>query len=316
MDIKVVFIMGPGHCGSTLLDLLLGSHSQSFSLGELNRLGSLLDAPPRDYQKICGVCVHECDFWNRRATMSVLKIYFSQKSRFHSALGRVSQNIYNPYKFIARWSGKGVLIDSSKNPAWIKRRMAPKHTWRGIEPYLIYMCRDGRAVVNSYHRKYPERGMTSVIENWKKQMAGMNAFYDRFPHGKTRVHYEALASQPEQVVRSLCGKLGIDYEKSMLRYWEHEHHHVMGNGGTRSLIYKYREKFGTDLAAMRERQATAKQFYDPSFYDEMDIGIRLDERWREEMSREHREQFDAMAGDVNDAFILKSAFSCAPSEEH
>lgn len=316
MDIKVVFIMGPGHCGSTLLDLLLGSHSQSFSLGELNRLGSLLDAPRREHQKICGVCVRECEFWNKRVAMPALRLYFSQKNRFRSALGKLSQNIYNPYKLIARWSDKRVLIDSSKNPVWIKRRMAPAHTWRGIEPHLVYMCRDGRAIVNSYYRKYPERGITNVIENWKQQMATMNAFYDRFQHAKTRVHYEDLATQPEQVVRSLCRNIGIDYEKSMLRYWEHEHHHVMGNGGTRSLIYKYREKFGTDLAAMRERQATAKQFYDASFYEEMDIGIRLDERWRVEMSREQCQQFDAIAGDLNEAFVVKKAFSYTPTEEH
>ncbi|MBA2490239.1 MAG: sulfotransferase [Gammaproteobacteria bacterium] len=314
MDTKVVFIMGPGHCGSTLLDLLLGSHSQSFSLGELNRLGSLIDARAGEYQKICGVCVRECDFWNRRAGMAILKIYFSQKNRLRSALGRAAQNIYNPYKLISRWSGTRVLIDSSKNPSWVKRRMAPRHTWRRIEPYLIYMCRDGRGVVNSYYRKYPERGMTKVIENWKEQITTMNAFYDRFPHGKTRVHYEALASQPEHVVRAICQSLGIEYEKGMLRYWEHEHHHVMGNGGTRSLIYKYREKFGTDLAAMRERQAAAKKFYDASFYDEIDIGIRLDERWRTELSREHREQFDAIAGDVNEACVVSNVFSCAQTD--
>ncbi|MGH8503822.1 MAG: sulfotransferase family protein [Gammaproteobacteria bacterium] len=316
MDIKVVFIMGPGHCGSTLLDLLLGSHSQSFSLGELSRLGSLIDAPRSEYRKICGVCVRECDFWNKRAAVPVLEVYFSQKNRLRSALGRLSQNIYNPYKLIARWSGRSVLIDSSKNPAWIKRRTVPAHTWRGIQPHLVYMCRDGRAVVNSYYRKYPDRGMVNLIENWKRQTASMNAFYDRFPHAKTKVHYEELATQPEQVVRSLCRNLGMDYETSMLRYWEHEHHHVMGNGGTRSLIYKYREKFGTDLAAMRQRQAAAKQFYDPSFYDNMDIGIKLDERWRVEMSPEQCQQFDAIAGDLNEAFAVKEALSFARTEEH
>jgi len=67
---------------------------------------------------------------------------------------------------------------------------------------------------------------------------------------------------------------------------------------------------------MRERQAAAKQFYDPTFYDEMDIGIYLDERWRTEMSREHRQQFDAIAGDVNEPFEEDEAFSFAHSEKH
>ena len=39
---KVVFIMGAGHCGSTLLDLIVGSHSNAFSLGEFKQFGSCL----------------------------------------------------------------------------------------------------------------------------------------------------------------------------------------------------------------------------------------------------------------------------------
>ena len=37
---KVAFILGTGHCGSTLLDLILGSHSKLFSLGEVYRVVS------------------------------------------------------------------------------------------------------------------------------------------------------------------------------------------------------------------------------------------------------------------------------------
>ena len=41
MENQIVFIMGPGHCGSTLLDLILGSHSDCFSLGEVFRLSEI-----------------------------------------------------------------------------------------------------------------------------------------------------------------------------------------------------------------------------------------------------------------------------------
>ena len=33
---KVVFILGSGHCGSTLLDLMLGAHSRIVGLGEMS----------------------------------------------------------------------------------------------------------------------------------------------------------------------------------------------------------------------------------------------------------------------------------------
>jgi hypothetical protein len=35
---KVIFILGSGHCGSTLLDLILDSHSKVFSVGEIGDL--------------------------------------------------------------------------------------------------------------------------------------------------------------------------------------------------------------------------------------------------------------------------------------
>jgi hypothetical protein len=299
MDKKVVFIMGPGHCGSTLLDLLLGSHSQSFSLGELHRIGGLVAGPSEGYRKICGVCVGECELWNKRMPLSFLRMYFARENKLQAGLSKVSHYTYNPYKLIARWSGKSLLIDSSKGAAWIERRLHPSYTWHGIKPYLIYMCRDGRAVVNSYYRKYPEQGIANVIQKWKQQTDTMNAFFIKFPHEKMKVQYEELATRPERVVRALCGFLNIEYEEAMLRYWTHEHHHLMGNGGTRSLIFKYREKLGINEEALRNRREEAKQFYDASYYDEMELGIHLDERWRVELSREHRECFDMLAGDTN-----------------
>jgi hypothetical protein len=78
---------------------------------------------------------------------------------------------------------------------------------------------------------------------------------------------------------------------------------VMGNGGTSSLIFKYREKFGAGDEALRKRHEGAKQFYDASYYDEMELGIQLDERWRFELSSEHRELFEALAGETNRPFV-------------
>lgn len=297
MDKKVVFIMGPGHCGSTLLDLLLGSHSRCFSLGELYRISSLIDKPGATERRICGVCVGECDFWNRRAVLPVLKMSFSRQNRLLSAASTISHYTYNPYKFIARWSGRPVLIDSSKSPAWIERQLNPTYVWRSIKPYLIYMGRDGRAVVNSYYRKYPERGIDGVIENWKQRIEKMDAFYADFPNSdKIKVQYEELATRPEVVLKQICETLKLDYEEAMLRYWTHKHHHVMGNGGTRSLIFKYREKHGMNSEALRKRQIEAKRFYDSSYYDRQEPGIRLDERWRTELSPEHRQRFEQLTG--------------------
>lgn len=38
MEIRVIYVTGKGHSGSTLLDLILGNHSQIESVGELINL--------------------------------------------------------------------------------------------------------------------------------------------------------------------------------------------------------------------------------------------------------------------------------------
>lgn len=58
--LKVVYILSPGHSGSTLLGLLLGAHPAVATVGELKF------APPgyRDGQTCsCGVRMEQCDFW-------------------------------------------------------------------------------------------------------------------------------------------------------------------------------------------------------------------------------------------------------------
>ena len=57
-----MFICSAGHSGSTLLDLLLGSHPAAMSLGEITQLPKnvALNTPC-----MCGVPVRECPFWHR-----------------------------------------------------------------------------------------------------------------------------------------------------------------------------------------------------------------------------------------------------------
>lgn len=301
----VVFVMGTGHCGSTLLDLILGSHSRAFSLGEFRRLKNCLNHPHGEGYRICGVCEGKCSFWNGRASEKMLKVLYGRDSVIGSVPGRLLRQLVLPYRFIFRWSGADVLIDSSKNPGWIESQMTPSYTWFGIQPKLIYLVRDGRAVVNSYYRKYPERGIDAIVTKWREKTVNMNKYFDSFPgNGKIKIRYEELASSPRDLIPKVCEFLGLDYEDRMLRYWEHDHHHIFGNGGTRSLIYRYREQFKPVTSELQDRIEHGKKFYDGSYYDDIDIAISLDERWRKELSSGALSVFQRLAGDLNSAYEL------------
>lgn len=60
--VDCVYICSAAHSGSTLLDLLLGSHSKATSLGQVVQLPKnlALNAPCA-----CGAAVRSCDFWQR-----------------------------------------------------------------------------------------------------------------------------------------------------------------------------------------------------------------------------------------------------------
>ena len=300
---KVIFIMGAGHCGSTLVDLILGSHSRSFSLGELQRIHSSIDSFSKTTQ-ICGVCVGHCPFWNDKANLFLLKFFYSKANPGLALVSKLAQCLQNPYKLLSKWSNKSILIDSSKRPGWIQRQLRFPHRWLGIEPYLLYMVRDGRAIVSSYRRKYDDKGLAQITNHWKQETIKMNRFYEQFPHDKKiTVHYEKLATNPEAVVNSLCAFLKIEYEPAMLNYWAGDHHHLYGNGGTRALIYRYRDLQQQSSPEQRIRAERAKQHYKHEYYDQIDISIKLDERWRTEMSENDLSTFEEIAGDLNRSLI-------------
>jgi hypothetical protein len=297
---KVVFVLGSGHCGSTLLDLILGSHSMAFSLGEIRRIATAVDGAHEGPLKICGVCADTCDFWNGQVSEAWLKRFYSGKNPMRSVVRRATNYLLNHYDYLMRCSGKSIMIDSSKSTAWFDLQLKPAFKWRDIDPHLLYLRRDGRAVVSAYYRKYPKHGLERIAQDWARQTRQMETYYSRYPaHQKIEVNYEELATQPEPVVESICDHLGIEYEPNMLRYWAHDHHHVFGNGGTRNLIYRYREQFEPLSEQTKARVSSAKQHYKHEYYDEVDIAIRLDERWRRELDEQALATFERVAGEAN-----------------
>lgn len=299
---KVVFIMGPGHCGSTLLDLILGSHSESTSLAEFTHLARHLDSPDRGVGKICAVCDGPCAFWDDPYRKRVLWLFYTRRNIVRRMLSRGVRYLKNPYSYLFDWTGSSVIIDSSKAPHWFKRQLRPRAAWRNVAPYLLYLGRDGRAVVNSYLRKYPERGIETASENWRNATRSMTRYFDTFPfEHKMRVCYEDLAASPEITTRTLCEFLGIGFEPSMLRYWAHPHHPVSGNAGTHSLILRQREQLGASTS-FRHQINVQERYYKTDHYADLGLAIKPDFRWTVELSAENLQVFDRVAGEANVAF--------------
>lgn len=302
--------MGPGHCGSTLLDMMLGSHSKAFSLGEIHRMPSMLYKYDNNgnHPSICGICEGPCPFWNSRISTNRLKRYFppkdcNLKSRLIKVFVTSRKNIY---QYIFDSTQYDILIDSSKNQDWIKKQTKLRYQWNSIKPYLIYMVRDGRAIVNSYLRKYPEKGIDYWTIDWKNRIISMDRFYNHFSYDKMVIHYEELTLEPERGIQELTQFLGIEFQDNMLRYWEQEHHPVAGNLGTHSLVIKSKatEVKHYDISRL-DRMNKNNELYAKKYYEEIGRSIKLDLRWKEELSEKQIGIFERIAGKFNKRFSFE-----------
>lgn len=302
MKKKIVSIIGSGRTGSTLLMLILGSHPDCFALGELSKLYRYY----KTGKPLCGICQGTCEFWNQLFDEQELNQLTSVlgNTRLNSLVPLVlekkirkifnQEHIFNPYSTIFSKLNENILIDSSKEVDWVKERyQAQEFTSGKIENYLIHMVRDGRAVMSSKLRITPGLTATEFSHQWAKRIRATNDFFDQFPsERKMVVSYEKFVTQNEEVLQQLCKLLQIDFIPEMAQYWKQDHHLVAGNTGTRSLILKYRnQETNVLLDQVQKRQG--------NYYENMGLQLKLDLRWKDELSSEQLEIFNRIAGELN-----------------
>jgi len=289
---KVVFILGTGHCGSTLLDLLLGGHPEAFSLGEVHRV---LKADSS--KKLCDLCDKNCSVWTKRLIQNIQNTY--KLNLFQKVLSKISNTKKSEVKFydeIFKATGKQVLIDSSKNSRWIKRNGDALYKSHKYETYLIYLSRDGRAVVNSLYRKNPNSSVKDFADKWNKKIIGINTVFENWSYSeKLHIRYEDLAQEPDETIQNILKLIDLNYEPSMMRFWEHIHHSINGNAGTKSLILKFQNQ--------HRHHNIDWDLNKKGYYKNHELGIEFDERWKKELSIAQINEIEGIIGDYNKELI-------------
>ena len=77
----------------------------------------------------------------------------------------------------------------------------------------------------------------------------------------------------------------------MIEFWKQEHHHIVGSRGTNALIRKYRGL----------KQKGVEKIHG-SYYEELGLQIKLDLRWKHELSAENLAIFNSLAGELNKSY--------------
>jgi len=189
--LKVLYIAGNGHSGSTLLDIMLGSTEGFFSGGELAFITR--DSIFEEYCS-CGQLIPECEIWseiigrweeNRHmhyGEYQQLRLRFERnktsavalKNRFFPSkdFKRYCEATRNLFEAIRAVTGARVIIDSSKGPA----RIPVLHRISDVQ--VIHLCRDFKGVLNSAKKSSkkdikagieadnPARSTTKTLLDW------------------------------------------------------------------------------------------------------------------------------------------------------
>lgn len=277
---KVVFIGGAGHSGSTLLGLMLGAHRDVFYAGEARKSLFLGDERKPLKKRVCKLCGPSCPIWGQ----------------LRLAPGK------DLYETLARRTGRRIIVDSTKNITWLDAQIA-RLAGRDVQIFMLFLARDGRAVVSSRLRKYPEETAREHAEAWAAQIRATEALAARFPGPVMRLRYEELASAPETTMRRVASFVGIELERAMLEPWSTEQHPLGGNNGTQFLMA--RERDGEVVGLTDGTRA---------HYRQHPRSIVLDLRWKRELSDEARATFDEVAGELNRAYAWEGSEESRPEE--
>lgn len=300
-SVDLVYILGVGHSGSTLLDMLLGTHPDIFSLGEMAFFD---DWVANNKLCACGQLIWECVFWrevlqrfaNDEEVDKDLPQHFPTDVRRSQAGGRVEQARYlawlgsyrllghraptsllphrlterasqahRLYDIIRDVSGKSILVDSSKG----FNRMVSLYTLRPPSTRVVYLTRDIRGWLYSQRKRQVKYGPMTVAQTaqiWVKAYRSARFVLKLLPPNVSfHLRYEEIARQPEIALRRFCQWIGISFKSEMLDFRAQPHHNIGGN-------------------PMRLRA---------------DRTIIEDIRWRQVLSAEDLQILDSIAGKLN-----------------
>lgn len=292
--IKVLYILGWGRSGTTILDNLLGSTGGFFSTGELGAVWDegFLHGNPCG----CGLPVPMCPVWSRVSARlsatgvglepSELKTLASrhreltlerqtwrimrEEKRRGASRPDVSTHlgvVGELYAAIAAVTGAKVIVDSSKVPT----EAALLRLVRNVKPYFLHVVRDPRAAAYSWQRQrsqegargprpMPRRGAANSSARWLLRNLLSEAVVKRHGHERTLLlRYEDFVTRPIHYLREVTRLVGEP-------------------GATLPQVEQGVATLGSNHAVSGN----------PSRFRTEEVALQIDTRWRTEQRRRDR----------------------------
>jgi Sulfotransferase family len=207
---KVVYVMGAGRSGSTILGVALGNCANMFFAGELNkwlpRSGTPSLADPErvnfwsairaELEDASGLFGYGASCLERSSSLFHIRNW-PLRRRLRSRYRVIAEELYGA---IARRAHVTHVVDTSHYPL----RARELQSLAGVDLYLVYLVRDPQSVVASLGRKdVVERSFGMAAANTYLWLTNLLSSYVFLRHPRERrlfVRHEEFCADPEGVV--------------------------------------------------------------------------------------------------------------------
>ncbi|HKK61990.1 MAG TPA: sulfotransferase [Bacteroidales bacterium] len=209
---KIIYLAGLGHSGSTMLDLSLGCLKDVVGLGEIK---NTLDKKEREkhFESTCscGVMGNQCNLWCE------IDKELDEKSDQIAKYETITKVLQKHY-------GKNtVLIDSSKNSYSYLQKLSKNHDVR-----IIFLTRDVRSW--SYSRYlHTNKPILYFIFRWFAENKKLQYRLRKMNLSFFNVGYEELSLYPDLVLKKITEYTGVTYNKDVLQPAKSKSHIISGN---------------------------------------------------------------------------------------
>jgi len=215
--INIIYIMGPGRSGSTILGITLGNLPKSQYVGELYAW-PLLKGQPKTIKK------NNIKFWNEiKQNISHPNQYFInnyfKKFEYHNSIFynrkpyekinyiKYAEKLFNTIKNV---SGKDIIIDSSHYPLrayWLNKS-------KNINIKLIYITKNPIEIINSFQKKNIEQTQKSPLAAnlYLFIVSFLSSIIYNFFHkdNKIKIKYEDFVCDPKKITKVIADFIGIE----------------------------------------------------------------------------------------------------------
>jgi hypothetical protein len=232
---KLIYILGTGRCGSTVFEIVLGSHPKIQASGEFHGIPFPKWMPGTVCS--CGLTFNLCPFWSKVSEGYHHYVDFDQQlesqARFEyyrclprtlvhrvfntSAIHKHSRGMSDLIRVISDKSGKEVVSDSSKSAA--RGYMYSLDRSAEFDVYYIHLVRDGRGYMYSktsvpdgagYGKRRLVLSPWELTLRWVAPNLLAMLLCSRPRNRYLRIRYEDFVERPEETLEQVGRFVDLD----------------------------------------------------------------------------------------------------------